>query len=212
MLQMSNLKKIENKIFNSNRFSLSQNEIDEIRKDLKKSNILILGAAGSIGNEFTKRIFNFNFKRLILIDKDENSLTDLNRDINLFFPNLKNKVDYIVLDITSSNIDEILKTKKISHYFNFVVKHVRIRKYRSVKYMINTNSYDFLPSKAFSLKKFFSISTDKSCNPKSILGISKKIMENNLKKFQINFLISISSTKFTNVAFSEEYFRICIKN
>ena len=60
---MSNLKKIENKIFNSNRFSLSQKEIDEIRKDLKKSNILIL-TAGSIGNEFTKRIFNFNFKKI----------------------------------------------------------------------------------------------------------------------------------------------------
>ena len=33
--------KNQNKIFNSNRFSLSQKEIDEIRKDLK-SNILIL--------------------------------------------------------------------------------------------------------------------------------------------------------------------------
>ncbi len=203
---MSNLKKIENKIFNSNRFSLSQKEINEIRKDLKKSNILILGAAGSIGNEFTKRIFNFNFKRLVLIDKDENSLTDLNRDINLFFPKLKNKVDYIVLDITSSNIDEILKTKKISHYFNFAaVKHVRSEEnIESVRYMINTNSYDFLPSKAFSLKKFFSISTDKSCNPKSILGISKKIMENNLKKFQDKFPnIHVSSTRFANVAFSK---------
>ena len=52
---MNNLKKIEYKIFNSNRFSLKKNEELEISKDLKFSNILILGAAGSIGSEFTKK-------------------------------------------------------------------------------------------------------------------------------------------------------------
>ena len=60
------------------------------------------------------------------------------------------------------------------------------------------------PQKLFFLKKFFSISTDKSCNPKSILGISKKIMENNLKKFKDKFpKIHVSSTRFANVAFSK---------
>ena len=54
MLQINDLKKIENRIFNSNRFSLSKNEENEIKEDLKSSNILILGAAGSIGSEFTK--------------------------------------------------------------------------------------------------------------------------------------------------------------
>ena len=110
---MHNIKYIENKIFSSNRFSLSLKENNEIQKDLKNSNILILGAAGSIGSEFSKKIFDYNFKKLILIDKDENSLTELNRDINLFFPKyLNKKVDYIVLDITSSNINNIFKNKK----------------------------------------------------------------------------------------------------
>ena len=112
MSQINDLKKIENRIFNSNRFSLSKSEEKEIKDDLKNSNILILGAAGSIGSEFTKKITNYNFKKLILIDKDENSLTDLNRDINLFFPKFINKIDYIVFDITSSDINEILRSKK----------------------------------------------------------------------------------------------------
>ena len=202
---MNDLKKIENKIFKSDRFSLSKNEKSEIKDDLKNSSILILGAAGSIGSEFTKRIINYDFKNLILIDKDENSLTDLNRHINLFFPRYIKKIDYIVLDITSSDINEILKTKKISHYFNFAaVKHVRSEEnIESIKYMIKTNSYDFLPSKPLFLKKFFSISTDKSCNPKSILGISKKIMEDNLIKYKNKYPhIHVSSTRFANVAFS----------
>ncbi len=206
MSQINDLKKIENRIFNSNRFSLSKSEDKEIKDDLKNSNILILGAAGSIGSEFTKKITSYDFKKLILIDKDENSLTDLNRDINLFFPKFINKIDYIVFDITSSDINEILKSKKISHYFNFAaVKHVRSEEnIESIKYMIKTNSYAFLPSKSFYLKKFFSISTDKSCNPKSILGISKKIMEANLKNYKNKYpKIHVSSTRFANVAFSK---------
>lgn len=203
---MHNLKYIEYKIFNSNRFSLSSKENNEIKLDLKNSKILIVGAAGSIGSEFVKRILDYKFDKLTLLDKDENSLVDLNRDINLFFPNIKKKVNYNVLDITSSNIDSIIKNNKISHYFNFAaLKHVRSEEnFESINYMFKTNSFNFLPSKKFQLKKVFSISTDKSCYPESILGISKKIMEQNLALFKIkNSDIHVSSTRFANVAFSK---------
>ena len=203
---MHNLKYIEYKIFNSNRFSLSSKENNEIKLDLKNSKILVVGAAGSIGSEFVKRILNYKFDKLTLLDKDENSLVDLNRDINLFFPNIKKKVSYNVLDITSSNIDLIIKNNKISHYFNFAaLKHVRSEEnFESISYMFKTNSFNFLPSKKFQLKKVFSISTDKSCYPESILGISKKIMEQNLALFKLkNPDIHVSSTRFANVAFSK---------
>jgi FlaA1/EpsC-like NDP-sugar epimerase len=203
---MHNLKYIEYKIFDSNRFSLSSKENNKIKLDLKNSKILIVGAAGSIGSEFVKRILDYKFDKLTLLDKDENSLVDLNRDINLFFPNIKKKVNYNVLDITSSNIDLIIKNNEISHYFNFAaLKHVRSEEnFGSINYMFKTNSFNFLPSKKFQLKKVFSISTDKSCYPESILGISKKIMEQNLALFKIkNSDIHVSSTRFANVAFSK---------
>ena len=203
---MYNLKSIEYKLFNSNRFSLRSKENSEIKKDLKNAKILILGAAGSIGSEFTKRILKYKFNKLTLIDKDENSLVDLNRDINLFYPNIKKKVNYNVLDITSSNIDSIIQHKKITHYFNFAaLKHVRSEEnFESINYIFRTNSFDFLPTKKFKLKKLFSISTDKSCYPESILGISKKIMEENLALFKLkNKDVHVSSTRFANVAFSK---------
>ncbi len=203
---MHNLKDIEYKIFSSNRFSLSSKENNEIKQDLKKSKILIVGAAGSIGSEFTKRILEYKFNKLTLIDKDENSLVDLNRDINLFFPNIKKKVNYNILDITSSDIDLIIQNKKITHYFNFAaLKHVRSEEnFESINYMLKTNSFNFIPSKKFQLRKIFSISTDKSCYPESILGISKKIMEENLTLFKLNNPdVHVSSTRFANVAFSK---------
>ena len=55
----------------------------ELKKNFYNENILILGASGSIGNFFTKRLMKFNFKNLYLIDKNENDLTELNRELIL---------------------------------------------------------------------------------------------------------------------------------
>ena len=50
--------------------------------------------------------------------------------------------------------------------------------------MFKTNSINFIPKQLINLKKIFSISTDKSVNPSSILGLSKDLMEMNLSKFK----------------------------
>ena len=68
-------------ISNSDRFNLSLLEKSEIQKDLINANILILGASGSIGSIFSKRLLEFKFKNLYLADKNENELTELNREI-----------------------------------------------------------------------------------------------------------------------------------
>ena len=78
--------KLETKIFGKrNRFELTKKEKKELKKDFKNSNILITGAAGSIGSIFTKELKNFDFKKIYLLDKDENLLADLARSLNLLF-------------------------------------------------------------------------------------------------------------------------------
>ena len=73
---------LEKKIISKkNRFRISKKEQIEIKKSFHNENILITGTCGSIGSAFTKKILNLNYKNLYLLDKDENSLTDLNREI-----------------------------------------------------------------------------------------------------------------------------------
>ena len=67
--------------------------------------------------------------------------------------------------------------------------------------MFKTNSISFIPKKLVNLKKIFSISTDKTVNSSSMLGISKYLMEMNLGKYKMKN-ISASSVRFSNVAFS----------
>ena len=85
-----------------------------------------------------------------------------------------NKISYICSDLTSFNINDLILKFKITHYLNFAaLKHVRSEEgIDSIRYMLLTNSSKFIDSSHLkllrSLKKIFSISTDKSVNPSSI--------------------------------------------
>ena len=102
---LKNYKFYEKKIISSyDRFGLSKNQYDEIRKDLKGAKILIIGAAGSIGKEFTVRIMDFDFRNLYLMDKDENQLTDLNRDLVRDYRKKIKKINFICADLNIFNL------------------------------------------------------------------------------------------------------------
>ncbi len=197
---------LEKKIISKkNRFRISKKEQVEIKKSFHNENILITGACGSIGSAFTKKILNYNYKSLYLLDKDENSLTELNREILINYKVQIKKIKFICSDITSLDINEFLLKNKITNYFNFAaVKHVRSEEnLESIKYMFKTNSQKFCPSKRCGLKTFFSVSSDKAVKSNSMLGVSKYFMEQNLANFSKKFPeVFVSSARFANVAFS----------
>ena len=72
-------------------------------KFFKDKNILVIGAAGSIGSKFTEDLIKnfYVFKNIYLIDKNENELTDLNR--SLILKNFEKKISYLCLDIINFN-------------------------------------------------------------------------------------------------------------
>ena len=183
-----------------NRFDIKKKEFKELKKKFDNSKVLITGAAGSIGSFFCKSFVNFNYKELILLDKDENGLTELNRTLAIDLTRNKlKKINYICTDLSSIDMTNFIVEKQITHYLNFAaIKHVRSEdNLISAKYMIETNSRNFLHNKKINSKyltQVFSISTDKAVNPSSILGVTKKIMENRLKEFkELNTQIKISS-------------------
>ena len=95
-------------ISKKNRFKLSSEQNKEIKKKFYNSNILIIGAAGSIGSVFTLSMINYNFKKLFLIDKDENSLTELNREILVKNKKTVKKVEFICSDLNLLDLRKII--------------------------------------------------------------------------------------------------------
>ena len=195
----------EETISRINRFKINKKDLNELKKSFRNRIVLISGAAGSIGSQFSKDIIKYNFrvKKIIFLDKDENMLTELNREL-LLLKNFKSiSREFVCSDLNSIDISDFLLKSKVQFYLNFAaVKHVRSEEnIESIKYMFKTNSVSFFPRKLKHLKKIFSISTDKTVNPSSIMGVSKNLMEMNLSKYK-NKNIFVSSVRFANVAFS----------
>ena len=83
MIKNNNVEKIcKKKLFQKKIIYFLEKDLIEIRKIFEKKNILILGAAGSIGASFSLYLIkHFSFFKIFLLDKNENDLTDLNRAI-----------------------------------------------------------------------------------------------------------------------------------
>jgi FlaA1/EpsC-like NDP-sugar epimerase len=199
------ISKIEKKVITKkNRFIFLKEDALEIKRVFEKKNILILGAAGSIGASFTIYLLkNFSyFNKIFLLDKNENDLTDLNRTVASLNKNLN--IEYICSDLNEFNLNYFSQKNKINTLLNFAaIKHVRSEEnIDSIAYMLRTNALNFLPQKKNYLEKVFSISTDKTVNPQSILGVSKDLMEKKLFNFSKKHKVFVSSARFANVSFS----------
>ena len=96
-------------------------------------------------------------KKIIFFDKDENMLTELNRDLLLLKNFKKSKSKFICSDLNSIDITDILLKEKVEFYLNFAaIKHVRSEEnIQSIKYMIKTNSINFIPKQLINLKNIF---------------------------------------------------------
>lgn len=174
---------------------------------IKNSNILVIGGAGTIGSNYLKEILNYKPAKVVVVDINENGLTELTRDLrssNL----LDYNPDYITypVNLLSDTFDKIYYSHSWDIVSNFSAhKHVRSEKDKlSIEALIKNNVYGAI--KLLDLcstkppKYFFSVSTDKAANPVNIMGASKLIMEKIIINKQKDF--RVSTARFANVAFS----------
>jgi FlaA1/EpsC-like NDP-sugar epimerase len=175
---------------------------------VNNKSVLVIGGAGTIGSSYIKSILRFRPKSIVVVDINENGLTELTRDLrstnNLFVPD-----DYITypMSYADSVFYKMFKSRKgFDIVANFSAhKHVRSEKdVFSVEALIKNNVLnakkllDVL--EIFPPKHFFCVSTDKAANPVNIMGGSKKIMEDIIMTYSQKF--PVTTARFANVAFS----------
>ena len=171
------------------------------------SNVLIIGGAGSIGCNYIKQILNLSPKKIVVVDNNENGLTELTRDLRSS-KNLDYNPFYITYPVSllSDTFDKIYNSDKWDVVANFSAhKHVRSEKDKiSVEALIKNNVFGAI--KLLELcdnsppKYFFSVSTDKAANPVNIMGASKRLMEKLILSKKNQF--RVTTARFANVAFS----------
>jgi FlaA1/EpsC-like NDP-sugar epimerase len=181
---------------------------DQISNFLNHARVLVIGGAGTIGSSYIKALLKHKPSSLIVVDKDENGLAELVRD-------LRSSTDYNIpeeficypFNYASEAFKQVFQNSAAFDLVaNFAAhKHVRSEKDKfSIQAMLENNVfhlYDLLEQlKSKPPKIFFSVSTDKAANPVNVMGASKKMMEELM--FSYTDVFKVRSARFANVAFS----------
>jgi len=180
----------------------------DLKKRINDKKVLVIGGAGTIGSSYIKAILKYNIKSLVVVDINENGLTELVRDLRSS-TNYNIPEDFITYPINfGDRVFEKLfrKLGPFDIVANFAAhKHVRSEKdIFSIEAMIENNVLrarkllDLLVE--FPPEHFFCVSTDKAANPVNIMGASKKLMEELIMSYSSE--IPIKTARFANVAFS----------
>ena len=185
-----------------------QTHINTLSENIEGKNLIIIGGAGTIGSSFIKAALKFKPGKLVVIDINENGLTELVRDLRSidgqYIPE-----EFFTYPLSFDS--QAFKKLFVAHgpfdiVANFAAhKHVRSEKdIFSIEALLDNNLVkakgllDLLVQ--FPPKHFFCVSTDKAANPVNIMGASKKLMEELILSYGEKF--KVSTARFANVAFS----------
>lgn len=156
-----------------------QINLDSLRSYLSGKSILVTGAGGSIGSELCRQIAAFEPSALILLGHGENSIHEICLELR---QKAKHSIKPIIADIRDEEkmkrIFERVKPEVVFHAAAH--KHVPFMEEEPFEAIEN----NFLASCSLALlsvkhqvKKFVFLSTDKSVQPASVMGASKRLSE-----------------------------------
>jgi len=171
----------------------------ETRKIVGGKAVLVTGAGGSIGLELCRQIAQSGPRKLLLLDKSENSLFYANLEaserlgaarVNPFLMNL----------LDGQGTKEIVRNERPDIIFHAAAhKHVGLLE-RQPQEAIRNNVLGTRNIAEAALEsgagRFVNISTDKAVNPRNYMGLSKKVTE-----LCIQELARHGGTRFSNVRF-----------
>ncbi|MBT8304876.1 MAG: polysaccharide biosynthesis protein [Bacteroidia bacterium] len=163
--------------------------------------IFVTGGAGSIGSEIARKLCNYKFKKLVLIDNAESALYDLQQE---FRQKEIENFHVVVADVRNKvRIDQIFSEFKPKIVFHAAAyKHVPLME-NSPHEAVSVNISGTVNITDLSIKhgvnKFVMVSTDKAVNPTNVMGASKRIAELYISCKKNKGTTRFITTRFGNV-------------
>lgn len=174
--------------------------LDEISQYLVNRRVLVTGAGGSIGSELCRQLIRFNPAELIMLDRDESALHEL--QLSIYGRALLDTPQTVLADLRDERaINELFKARKPQVVFHAAaLKHLPLlERYPHEAYQTNVlgTAKMLKASQQAGVEVFINISTDKAANPISILGFSKRIAE----RLTADFAFRSGPGKYISVRF-----------
>jgi FlaA1/EpsC-like NDP-sugar epimerase len=155
-------------------------DLQQISDYLVNRRVLVTGAGGSIGSELCRQLARFNPAELIMLDRDESALHEV--QLSIHGRALHDTPQTVLADLRDeATINHIFDTRKPEVVFHAAaLKHLPLlERYPLEAYQTNVLGTLTLLNAAqrTGVGVFVNISTDKAANPISVLGYSKRIAE-----------------------------------
>lgn len=155
-------------------------DVGSIRRQLEGKVLLITGAGGSIGSELARQVATFGPGKLVLLDRSENLLFEIDLDLSQRFRECR--ITPVVADIqdvgTMREIFALYRPEVVFHAAAY--KHVPMMERNCFQAVANNvlGTYNVaLLARQFQTRTFVMISSDKAVNPANIMGVTKRVAE-----------------------------------
>ncbi len=161
--------------------------------------VMVTGAGGSIGSELCRQVCRYAPKRLVLVERFENALFEIHRELLLAYPDLA--ITPRIADVCDApRMLQIFDEDRPAMVFHAAAhKHVPMMEANPGEAIKNnvggTRAVADLADR-FGVNRFVLVSTDKAVNPTSVMGATKRIAE-----IYTQALAQRSKTHFITVRF-----------
>jgi FlaA1/EpsC-like NDP-sugar epimerase len=170
-----------------------------VKEFIAGKSVMVTGAGGSIGSEICRQVKSYRPSRLMLLDRYENSLFDI--DLELKSCSDSECVKTVIGDIQDrANLEHIFTQYTPEIIFHAAAfKHVPLMENHPIE-AVKNNIFGTRNLLKAAVKhrtgNFVMISTDKAVNPTNVMGATKRVAE-----FLTINMNSLCGTKFSVVRF-----------
>ena len=177
-------------------------DIEFVKSFLKNKTVLVTGGGGSIGSELCRQIAKCDVRRLIIFDIYENSAYYIYNELVSIYPDLD------VVTLIGSIRDKARVESIIAQYHPDVIYHAAAHKHvplmeSSPCEAVKNNVFGTLnlvrAADTHGVGRFIMISTDKSVNPTSVMGATKRICEMIVQSYARTSDTEFAAVRFGNV-------------
>jgi FlaA1/EpsC-like NDP-sugar epimerase/lipopolysaccharide/colanic/teichoic acid biosynthesis glycosyltransferase len=175
---------------------------DQISRFLAGKTVMVTGAGGSIGSELSRQVARFKPGRLLLVERAESALFEIDQDVNRVFPGTP--VVPIVADIGEEHRVRAIFAEHRPHVVLHAAahKHVPMMELHPDEAIRNNLLATRLLGETaaqFGVEAFVLISSDKAVRPTSVMGASKRVAEIVVQDLALRYPGRFLAVRFGNV-------------
>lgn len=161
-----------------------------LKQCIEGKSVMVTGAGGSIGSELCRQVLMQGPTQLVLFEKSEFALYQIEQELNAANVTLGGKVRIVPVlgSVTHQNrVEHVLRAFNVQTVYHAAAyKHVPLVEHNLIEGVLNNVFGTWCTAEAArraGVEKFVLISTDKAVRPTNVMGASKRFAELVLQAF-----------------------------